>query len=230
MAPRHAAHAVDKVDGIRHLLALDKIPIFIRGDSDPYSAAKDAWDLLIPVMSDDNLATLFFLYPARGNGKYAWCPSWDQVNGDLPPAPSFYLDGGVSYRKGSGRFECAGWLMKDCVLQGLAQPDPDGRCRTGTLRLVHADAEYSFSVTAHHQEPIPDGSYVLIGDRSVVGPDVMVWAVGAFNSDKRFEKLSVLRTERQADIDNMFCLGLIGRWNRGTHRWEGETKNRILLL
>ncbi|KAF7798215.1 hypothetical protein EIP86_009432 [Pleurotus ostreatoroseus] len=198
---RLQAHAVDKVGGITHILTWSKIPIYIRGDSDPSSAAKNAWDLLIPVMDNTHQTSLFFLYPARGNGKHAWCPSWDQVNGDLPPAPSFDLSGGVSYREESGLFECAGWLMKDCVLQGFAKPDPDSRCRTGTLRLVHADAEHSFSVAAHHQEPIPDGSYDLLGHRSSeLSGDVLLCAVGTFSSDKQFEKLSVLRMERKDHI------------------------------
>ncbi|KAF7798211.1 hypothetical protein EIP86_009428 [Pleurotus ostreatoroseus] len=229
MAPRHAAHGVDKVGGITHILTLGKIPMYIRGYSSS-SAAKNAWGLLIPVMDDKHRADLFFLYPARGNGKHAWCPSWDQVNSDLPPAPSFCLIGGVFYRKKSGLFECQCWLLGDCVLQGFAQPDPDGHCRTGTLRLVRDGVEHSFSITAHHQEPIPDGSYALVGDRVLRGSDVVVWAVGMFNSDKRFEKLTVLRTERKDDIDKMMHLGLIGWYNGRRLSWEGRYRDWIPLL
>ncbi|KAF7798214.1 hypothetical protein EIP86_009431 [Pleurotus ostreatoroseus] len=238
MIPRYAAHDVDKVGGITHILTPDKIPIYIRGDSDPSSAAKNAWDRLIPVMHEDNRADLQFHYPARGDGKYAWCPSWDQVNKvncALPPAPTFILQSVVSYCEEQDLYECWAWLIEDCTIQGIAKPDPDGRCRAGTLRLVHDGAEHSFTVTAHHQEPIPDGAYVLIGVRSYIlmwppGDDVVVWAVGTFSFDKRFEKLSVLRTERQDDIDKMFHLGLIGAYNRRKREWEGPNKVWIPLL
>ncbi|KAF7798212.1 hypothetical protein EIP86_009429 [Pleurotus ostreatoroseus] len=225
MAPRHAAHAVDKVGGITHILAAGKIPIYIRGDSDPSSAAKNAWDLLIPVMHDRHRADLFFLYPARGNGKHAWCPSWDQVSSALPPVPPFPILEDVSYRKDSDLFEYEGFLIEDCALQGFAQPDPDGRCRIGTLRLVHYGTEHSCSVAAHHQEPIPEGSYVLIGDRDWRVPYVVVWVVGTLNSDKRFEKLSVLRTEDEDDIERLMKFGFIGE-----RSWSDLPKKQRITL
>ena len=44
------------------------------------------------------------------------------------------------------------------------------------------------------------------------GRDIVVWVVGTFNSDKRFEKLSVLRTQDKNDIETMQNLGLVNEW------------------
>ncbi|KAF7798208.1 hypothetical protein EIP86_009425 [Pleurotus ostreatoroseus] len=212
MGPRHAAHVVDKVGGITHMLATNKIPIYVRGD--PSSAAEDAWNLLIPVMHPEQRAELFFLYPARGDRKgSAWYLSWDQINGPLPHVSSFTLRGDVNYRKEYGLFLCQGWLIKDCVVQGLGIRDREGHCRTGTLRIARNGAKHSFRVAAHHQERVPNGSYALIGERSRGYPFIVAWTVGTFNADTQFEKVSVLRTEDGDDMDRMYSLGLIGKWS-----------------
>lgn len=222
MRLRHAAHIVDKVGGLTHVLAEGRIPLYLRGDeSDPASAAEDAWNRLISVMADRHKGDLFWLLPAQGNGKYTWCPSWQQIHDE--PVPQIQMLGSsndVVFDKKSGLFKCWGHVLAKCAVQGLAEPNSDGQCRSGRVLLVrdygHRTTTESFAVAAHHQVPIPDGTYVLSAREDSSrrsSPRCLYWVVGHFDSspEKRFEKLSVLRTEDAKDISRIKELGLVGK-------------------
>ena len=111
-----------------------------------------------------------------------------------------------------GKFVYKGYMLEACKVSGLSQPDSHNLCRSGELQVVCKGTVHTFRVTAHHQEPIPDGSYALLGDRLHWSNDldIVLWAVGTFDSDNRFEKLSVLKTEDENSIEILQRLGLIG--------------------
>lgn len=69
MRERRAFHVVDQIGGLTYMLNRGRIPIYVRNDSP--SVGEDAWFRLVDATNDTYLTHFFFLYPGRGDGKYA---------------------------------------------------------------------------------------------------------------------------------------------------------------
>ncbi|KAK0477769.1 hypothetical protein IW261DRAFT_1484026 [Armillaria novae-zelandiae] len=74
MRHRDSTMPLDKVAGLVYPLAPTFIPVY-----DPNQSPEDAWEVLMDVIDPSFRAELFFTYPAPGNGRKYWRPSWEQV-------------------------------------------------------------------------------------------------------------------------------------------------------
>ncbi len=78
-------------------------------------------------------------------------------------------------------------------VRGLTEAPRDEKLQQGELVLKDTAASHLLKIVAHHEYPIPDSSYALLGcDRMSFSGDV--WVVGRLREDGRFEKLSVFRS------------------------------------
>ncbi|KAF7796044.1 hypothetical protein EIP86_007214 [Pleurotus ostreatoroseus] len=190
MRRRAATNELDKIAGLAYLFGSEILPAYIRTDDEA------SWELLMRTIMATYRGQLFFLYPAAGDGKHAWRPSWKQVKTTSLPDPAQSFITGIyqliRYNEDDETYQCDGHLLRSCSVEGLAEPDVDDYCRRGVLRATSSDGtQHSFSVIAHHQHPIPDGEYALVASR---GPSDLYryWVVGRWVEPGAFLKVSVV--------------------------------------
>ncbi|KAK0231722.1 hypothetical protein EDD85DRAFT_956539 [Armillaria nabsnona] len=84
-----------------------------------------------------------------------------------------------------------GLCIESGIVRGLAVGGADGVNRQGELVVEDANGtKYKFNIVAAHQYPIPEDSYVLIGEMVSL---MEYWVVGRRLPEKRFEKVSVFK-------------------------------------
>ncbi|PBK88111.1 hypothetical protein ARMGADRAFT_1065775 [Armillaria gallica] len=180
---RVSTNPVDKVAGLSFPLMSGEIPAYYEKQS-----VEDAWTELVNTMIGWNRRQLFFLYPAPGNASRKWCPSWEQVM--TTPLP---VDRLPTKTEMSGE-ACDDWYEGFCIesgfVRGLAVGDADGVNMQGELVVEDANGKHKFNIIAAHQYPIPEDSYVLIGEMVSL---MEYWVVGRRLPEKRFEKVSVFK-------------------------------------
>ncbi|KAJ3551212.1 hypothetical protein NM688_g4839 [Phlebia brevispora] len=198
---RSASHEADKIGGLAYLLGSKVLPAYI---SNPHDVSgEDAWSRLVETMSSRYWGQLLFLYPAPGNARYTWRPSWQQVKETpLPRIDGPLIFDGVRYDMHDNTYRCDGFLLKSCVVKGFAKWNPRGdgtspSPRKGQLEVSHDGRTHTFAALAHHDQPIPDGAYVLFGNKGIedISPlHCKHWVVGRITgSAGEMQKVSVLR-------------------------------------
>ncbi|KAJ3554756.1 hypothetical protein NM688_g2945 [Phlebia brevispora] len=211
MRRRYAEQEVDKVAGLAYTLNSKVFPVYKKN----YSALPpdNEWSRLVYAMEARFRGDLLFMYPSPGKyPRILWRPSWTQVSDRATPLPRINgarLSEEVAYESRRGLYMYKGYRLSGCVVKGLGNANPQGCCRTGTIQIIHNKISYSFTVTAHHQFPIPQGTYDLIGNmgKAKFDPGFMYWVVGRAVGDN-FRKFSVLRMEVKDDRDRLQASGL----------------------
>ncbi|KAF7798225.1 hypothetical protein EIP86_009442 [Pleurotus ostreatoroseus] len=197
MSERHAFHVVDKIGGVTQMLNRGRMPVYVRNDTP--SVGEDAWLRLVDAMNDTFSTHFFFLFPRRGDGKYSWCPSWSQLNERIPRVSDVRLYEESCRTDKMAPFRYEGYTLQGCLVRGLAEADTSGYCRSGTVVITCTGAVYSFEVQAHHQEPIPEDLYALVGNMGgspgMADSGMTYWVLGHVTSSGKFEKFSVVRME-----------------------------------
>lgn len=74
MSKRHGESEVDRVAGLACFVCAETQPAFYQKQR-----VGDAWLSLVRCMSYVARGQLFFLFPAKGDGKWEWMPSWPQL-------------------------------------------------------------------------------------------------------------------------------------------------------
>ncbi|KAF7796065.1 hypothetical protein EIP86_007236 [Pleurotus ostreatoroseus] len=165
LVSRNVTHATDGVGAIASLLTERHTPIYIRHDGPP--AVEEAWVLLTQAMPPHRAAELFFMFPAAGDGAYAWCPSWQQaIQHSLPLSAEVISRAEVHcvQRGLASRFQFMGPMLTGVLVQGLTEPDPRGQSRSGMLVIDVEGITHSVKATVSHQLPIPENRYTLLGN------------------------------------------------------------------
>ncbi|KAJ3555367.1 hypothetical protein NM688_g2616 [Phlebia brevispora] len=198
MPGRSATNEIDKIAGLSYLLQSNTLPAYIY--SSHSSAIEDAWCHLVQTMHGKYRCQMLFLYPAPGNGRYTWVPSWQQITSEELSTRKFSearIQTTVDYDEGTQLYKYRGYRLDHCIVEGLTKPNPQGRCRHGKLKLRDAPWREPLTVIAHHQQAIPEGeAYVVV--TSVADLDLMrrreiYCVVGLFNADQgTVRKVSVL--------------------------------------
>ncbi|KAF7796041.1 hypothetical protein EIP86_007211 [Pleurotus ostreatoroseus] len=211
MRQRSAVHVVDKIAGLGYPLISATLPAYIR-NNEP-TVGENAWTRLIETMNASYRGDLFFLYPSPGNKPHMWRPSWEQVADCLPGVNGVHLVAEVDLDERHNTYQYKGHDVAGCVVKGLSRESQDGHCRHGKVTISHNGADHSFAIVAHHQHPIPEGRYSLLGNatgREGSDAPLTYWAVGHMQADGRsFEKVSVVRIESAKDRAQMKTLKLI---------------------
>ncbi|KAJ3553596.1 hypothetical protein NM688_g3524 [Phlebia brevispora] len=205
MRNRGATYEKDKIAGLAYLLRCKVLPAY-NGD-DP----EDAWDRLLGTIAPSYRADLLFLYPEAGDASITWRPSWNQIKEKpLPPVDKVKLYEEVSYSMSTKTCSYVGFVLKDCTLEGFTGYRV--YCPKGQLRFIRDDKKYAFSVIAHHQQDIPDGSYVLVGNKGgPLGtrwdPSHMYWVVAQDAGEGKLKKVSVVKMESEEDRKELQRVG-----------------------
>ena len=188
MRHRSAVSELDKIAGLGYLLRPSVLPTYI-----PSQPAEDAWNHLIETMSDRSRGDLLFLYPSPGNGYHIWAPSWQQVM-DATKLPHDGAEGRFasltsicSATTGAYEYHYRGHRIERCMLRGLDKPDHQRKHRDGIVSITSAGVTYELTIWAAHQQPIEEGSYVLIGSLCYG-----FWVVGRIRDTGHIEKVSVI--------------------------------------
>ncbi|KAJ3551524.1 hypothetical protein NM688_g4654 [Phlebia brevispora] len=221
MLKRNASYEVDKIAGLAYLTGSDALPVYMRSvDADEAAQAEAAWTHLVHTMAFDTLIPLMFLYPAPGDGEYAWTPTWCQLKSKETPLPHATFAVPAAPRSqwvfNPHRLKEA-HLLEPCTIQGLGEPDPQQQCRRGILTVEARNRENGlqierFAVTAHHQHPIPDNQiYTLAGFRTWRAErDLQYWMVGSYTSSGALRKVSVLEIEDEAEWERLATRVIFG--------------------
>lgn len=190
MRPRSASGDIDKVAGLAYRLADPSrgVPSYMINGT-----PEQAWERTIPFIKQGFREDLLYRFPERGNGRYSWCPSWQQVQEsplprlDKPP---------VMFRLSASPPELCrffGFRIDNCTVEGLGE-GPDGGVvgepREGKITVQAGwRRKRSYRVAADHGQPIADGNYSLIGEIAL-----RYWAVAKCidSAVPSFEKISVL--------------------------------------
>ncbi|KAJ3555364.1 hypothetical protein NM688_g2615 [Phlebia brevispora] len=195
-----ATNEIDKIAGLSYLLQSNMLPAYVY--SSQSCAIEDAWYRLVQTMHGKYRGQMLFLYPAPGNGRYMWLPSWQQITSEELSTRKFSearMLTAVDYDEGTQSYKYRGYYLDNCIIEGLTEPNSRGRCRHGRLKLRDAPSAEPFTVIAHHQQAIPeDQGYVVVA--SVAALDLMMGmfgeiycVVGLFDADQgTVEKVSVL--------------------------------------
>ncbi len=191
MQNRVSTKSLDKVAGLAYLLRLKSIPIYNMEVSDV-----DAWEVLMDAMSPVCRAELFFYYPEPGKGNKYWRPSWQQIM--TLKRFVVYPCSWPGYVKQTENTD-ADWYEGFCIhladVQGLAEGQRDKSCQQGEIVIRDAVGSlHTLKIMAEHTQPIPNGSYTLIGCDDEADLPVDIWVVGQLREDGKFEKLSVFRS------------------------------------
>jgi hypothetical protein len=187
MRRRAAVNELDKIAGLAYLLHPRTLPGYVLGQ-DP----EVAWTRLLEAMGAKQRGILLFLYPAPGDGKFVWAPSWKQIK-EMPLPETDGVDmahGEVTYVEEAGReYRYLGHRIHKCIIEGLAVADRVGRPRRGTLTVTAGGATHQFLVIARHQISIPEKQCTLIGTM-----DYRHWVVGKFDDSgyRPIVKISVV--------------------------------------
>lgn len=133
---------------------------------------------------------------------------WGQLNGAIPCFVNIRLYEKSCRTDEDAPFRYEGYVLGRYLVQGFADPDPLGFCRTGTMLIDHKGTTHIFKVEAQ---------YVLVGhagDKQTPGesnPLLMHWVLGHFTSSEKFEKTSVLRMGAEKDRSRLKKLNLAKR-------------------
>jgi len=204
MNSRFAVNEVDKIAGLHYVLHCTTLPGY-----DPNQTTEDAWRKLVEVMEPHNLSAFLFLYPARGEGRWTWVPSWRQIQEESKlSSPSAPLRASRTQWSlatiENDKLSYSNVRLDDCKITGLEKADlsSEDAQRTGSVSMPDRKGKiHDFQVSAFHSHPIPDGSYVLILDDS---SDPLYWVVGRYSgglgdtggdSNRSIEKISVVTME-----------------------------------
>ncbi|SJL02755.1 uncharacterized protein ARMOST_06091 [Armillaria ostoyae] len=220
MQKRVSTNPMDRVAGLAYLLNTKYIPIY-----DAEQSEESAWVALVNAMVDESRMSLFFCYPEPGNGSKCWRASWEQVMNT-----TFLSLDDVSWDTGIGRTDetDVDWYQGPCIdsviVWGLADTSIKESPRRGKLIFIDdtKDLAYTCNILADHQYSIPNDSYTLIGcerhtyhSRHIEGLSKL-WVVGRKRPDGKFEKLSVVRVDRNQG------------WNFERF-WQPEVKMVVLI-
>jgi len=200
MRPRSATNDVDKVAGVAYFVCTsgteptEGVPIYNGSMS-----SETAWGHLVRFhMLGRWQADLFFLFslPSATWGVNTWIPKWKMLMQSLPRADGCFPK--EQLRRYGAVTAYAGPTIERCELAGFgdAYPSDDNerRVRRGSITVKK---EHCFEMEAHHQHPIPDGEYMLLGSS-----DYRYWAIGRLestllSSGEAFHKVSVLRMSKE---------------------------------
>ncbi|KAK0237753.1 hypothetical protein EDD85DRAFT_951916 [Armillaria nabsnona] len=176
---------VDKVAGLAFLMRSEMIPAYYEGES-----LEDAWTALVNLSAGGSRAELFSFYPEPGNASAKWRPSWDQLMAKPLPRYSdrvYMVD--VDWNEEMNKDSCHAHCVEKGLVRGLGVVEEGDRY--GELIVEGKDGtEHVFNITAAHEYPIPEGTYILICTHTVSYKD---WVIGRRLPGERFEKMSVLR-------------------------------------
>ncbi|KAK0230076.1 hypothetical protein IW262DRAFT_376973 [Armillaria fumosa] len=193
MRNRVSTNPVDRVAGLAYLFDSTSIPMY---DAD--QSEEGAWVALMNTMGRWSRVELLFFYPEPGNGNKYWHPSWNQVMGNkLPFRGKVKRVGHVGRKKETDSDWHEGPYVDSGYVKGLADVSKEG-VRQGELILRDDTGErHTFNITASHEYPIPDDSYVLLGaitrcdlELDFEYVDMIHWVAGKRQDDK-FKKWSV---------------------------------------
>ncbi|KAK0196332.1 hypothetical protein F5146DRAFT_1029364 [Armillaria mellea] len=201
MQHRVSTKPLDKVAGLAYILETRSIPIY-----DTKQSPADAWEVLVDVMHPRFRAQLFFFYPAPGNGRKCWHPSWEQLMLNKVIAAFVYPYAFMVCRTDDADADFyQGSLIESGNVRGLSEVPQELKPRQGEVVFNKANgAPYTLRIVADHMYPIPDGFYTLLGRPDGISRPER-WVVGQIRQDGRFEKLSVFRS-----ADGVACLHSLG--------------------
>ncbi|KAJ3555295.1 hypothetical protein NM688_g2660 [Phlebia brevispora] len=234
MLDRKATHEIDRIYGLASILPRSEsrgLSLYSRGEDTPATHEK-AWSDLIVNLDGDLRLQFAFLYPTPGDGGVLWKPSWKQLAAKtVPLVPLAIFENRLSVLNSTvredGTLTLSAFLVKNCLIQSLAEPDGKKYCRRGELTVIGVDGksiddEYPFAVEAHHQELISaDRSYVLAAPRNDSGFPHWYWIVGIEVAPGSIRKITVLT------IDSWYKFDKLQAWNIGT---EAEITLLCILL
>ncbi|KAK0190236.1 hypothetical protein F5146DRAFT_1193619 [Armillaria mellea] len=194
MRNRVATNPIDRVAGLAYLLDSRYIPTYNGEQSE-----ESAWVALVNAMAPWSRVELLFFYPEPGNGSKYWHPSWSQVMakkitfcGKVKPVGNIFWMEKTDTDRHDGPYIGLGYV------QGLADVSKEGGDRRGELIIRdHSGKPHTFNITASHEYPIPDDSYVLLCavtrcdlELDFEYVDMIHWVAGK-RQDGRFKKWSV---------------------------------------
>ncbi|PBK94080.1 hypothetical protein ARMGADRAFT_1079553 [Armillaria gallica] len=197
MRNRVSTNPTDRVAGLAYLLDSTYVPTY-----DAEQSEESAWVALMNTMGPWSRVELLFFYPEPGNGSKYWRPSWNQAMANkLPSRGKVKRVGNVSRTEEKDDDWHEGPYIDSGYVQGLADVSKEGEIdgnRRGQLIIRdHAGEPHTFRITASHEYPIPDGSYVLLGavtrcdlELDFEYVDMIHWVAGKRQDDK-FKKWSV---------------------------------------
>ncbi|PBK61439.1 hypothetical protein ARMSODRAFT_1089760 [Armillaria solidipes] len=192
-----STNPVDRVAGLTFALRPEMIPMYHESAS-----LEDAWTALVNAMEPHSRLLFLFLYPKAGLGCKKWIPTWAQVMSEPLPGYTLRYAGRVGHNEETDK----DWYAGPCIRQGLVR-GLDAALPTGGYHrrgeLVVEDRyrmARTFAIDAHHQCPIPEDTYVLLGlDEPSFRPSAFCWVIGRELPDRRFEKVSVFRIDSSRD-------------------------------
>ncbi|PBK74793.1 hypothetical protein ARMSODRAFT_1013780 [Armillaria solidipes] len=191
MQKRVSTHPVDKIAGMAYLMGSESIPAYYGKQSE-----EDAWIALIDVTANWCQPDFLFLHPKPGTK--SWRPSWKQVMTEKLPlkgkpawGSSWIKQLGMEKAKTSSFND--GYIIESALVRGLSEGNPQGQERHGKLVEDNTGTHHTFKIVTHHQYPIPDGLYTLLGADSKDFRVLLHWVVGRRLPDRRLMKLSVFQ-------------------------------------
>lgn len=202
MQHRKSTKEVEKVMGLAFLLKASTIPAYSEDQN-----LEATWTALVNMTSKRTRAVLFFHYPEPGNRGTKWRPSWDQVMTTPLPIVSD-CQGSIDWTaEGSGHDRSWAPCIEEGIVRGLTM---GGRRQYGALLVQDAHGgQHAFKITATHSHPIPERAYTMIGDNRL-----LYWVVGQKLSEKKFEKVSVIKIANSEEGKKLKDLNIVkGRIN-----------------
>ncbi|KAJ3556401.1 hypothetical protein NM688_g2049 [Phlebia brevispora] len=201
MQKRAAVNELDKIAGLAYCTGYPESlrPLVLYKVQDGTRAAlEEAWAQLVETLdpTSETWSLFLFIYPAAGDFGHTWRPSWRQTQTTLLPSMSpakwtaMLDDHAIEYSAQDKHFLCSGYLLSKCTVKGLAETKSDGYCRMGTIKVRHGTSKLKFYVSAHHQQPIAEGTYSLMTN---MHPSF--WVVGRMTDSGALEKVSVIESE-----------------------------------
>lgn len=207
MQKRVSTNAVGKVAGLAFSLGSQMIPAYYESQS-----LEDAWIALVNAMGAWYRAQLFFLYPKPGNSGKKWRPSWKQVMTEPMPR-DYYCSAMLYWDEEADEDWCDGCCIEKGIVHGLAVGGAEGVDRSGQLIVENDDGTANtFTVIAPHQQPIPEGTYTLLGNNPPTylhGTRGRFWVVGRRQfAGQMFQKVSVFVLASPGEVQRLKDLGV----------------------
>ncbi|KAJ3551165.1 hypothetical protein NM688_g4872 [Phlebia brevispora] len=103
-------------------------------------------------------------------------------------------------------------VLSPCTIQWLGKPDAQQQCHRATITVEVGDHEdgpevnIRFTVTAHHQQPIPENErYALLLDLVTVHgeEELQYWMAGTYTSPGAIQKISMLELEDESGLERL---------------------------
>ncbi|KAJ7634782.1 hypothetical protein FB45DRAFT_909844 [Roridomyces roridus] len=223
MSKRSAEGDVDKIAGMAYNFASFDQPAFyyeVPPGMEKTELVADAWLRFVRCLSPFSRGDLLFLFPAMGEGKFKWMPSWRQLLEDAQNlttggrTTSIQLDGEYGPATSAEQnqeedYSCLAVLVPDCQLTGFdeATPSPSDTSpapvRQGLVTFqANADKALTFAALAHHSQSIPNGTYHLLANLGHYNNTCRFWVVGHMDEEDRFHKISILQSANEWDEPN----------------------------